>query len=329
MAYQQTNIPFAFTTDAEFRAFCQAVHDAITALGLVNTSDTGQINLSTVTAPAGTFTFQGYKIYRFDDTLQATKPVFIKVEFGSASNLQTRPALRFNVGTATNGAGTLATLTTGTMTMNMTSGSSSSQVSHQSGGPNRLTFGLHTGDTGNHGQLLNVERSKDADGTDNGNAVICLLMNNAVQTVALLEYPGSSNSNSPGVLVPNESSVVQDSKKAIFGVFHTPRLTKAPLHGVAYYQGGDVTVAGTQADSAIDASGVKNWLTLGTGPISSGTPPGGNGQTRLAMRYGPDGAAQSSGWTPIPAIVASTGGTGGGGTGPAVPTSGQLWPRHK
>lgn len=327
MAYQQTNIPFAFTTDAEFRAFCQAVHDAITALGLVNTADTGQINLSTVTAPAGTFTFQGYKIYRFDDALQATKPVFIKVEFGSASNLQTRPALRFNVATATNGAGTLTTNTTGTMTMNMTSGSSASQVSHQSGGPNRLTFGLHTGDTGNHGQLFNVERTKDADGADNGNGVCCLLVSSIGQFVSMLEFPSSSNSNNPGSLAPLESSVVQDSKKVLFGVFHTPRLTKAPLHGVAYYAGGDVTVAGTQVDSAIDASGVKKWLTLGTGPISTGTPPGGNSQSRVAMRYGPDGAAQSSGWTPVPAIVASGG--GGGGSGPAAPTSGQLWPRRR
>jgi len=27
----------------------------------------------------------GYKIYRFDDALQATSPFFVKVEFGSAS----------------------------------------------------------------------------------------------------------------------------------------------------------------------------------------------------------------------------------------------------
>ena len=51
-------------------------------------------------------TYGGYEMFRFSDPLQSSKPVFLKVEYGTA-NSQERPQIRVSVGNGTNGAGTL------------------------------------------------------------------------------------------------------------------------------------------------------------------------------------------------------------------------------
>lgn len=94
------------TSNAGFQAWSNTLHLAIIAAGLVNTSDTGQVDLSTAARP-GINTFAGYKIYRFDDTMQGTRPVFLKMEYGTGANAA-YPALRVTIGEATDGAGTLS-----------------------------------------------------------------------------------------------------------------------------------------------------------------------------------------------------------------------------
>jgi hypothetical protein len=96
-----------FASDAEWRAWCQEIDTALKASGfLVAAADTGQIDLTTAVRGAIN-TYSGYKIYRANDVLQATKPMFLKVEYGVAGAI-TRPLLRFQMSTATNGAGALS-----------------------------------------------------------------------------------------------------------------------------------------------------------------------------------------------------------------------------
>lgn len=93
------------TSDAQFRAWAQAIHDRLTAIGLINTADTGQINLATVLAPAVN-TDAGFEIWRFSDAAQATDPIFLKLSYGKAGQTQ-RGRLTLQVGTGSNGTGTL------------------------------------------------------------------------------------------------------------------------------------------------------------------------------------------------------------------------------
>ncbi len=105
------NTVLAHGSDAEFRAWGLELHNALVAVGLVNTADTGQIDFATVVRPAAN-TAGGYKMYRFDDSLQATAPIFIKIEYGTGSAVA-NPMAWITVGISTNGAGTLgATLLT-------------------------------------------------------------------------------------------------------------------------------------------------------------------------------------------------------------------------
>lgn len=93
------------TKDAGFRAWGSELSTALQTVGLVQTADTGQINWTTVTRP-GTNTAGGYEIYRFNDALQGTAPVFIKLEYGTSSSAS-NPQLWLTVGTGSDGAGTI------------------------------------------------------------------------------------------------------------------------------------------------------------------------------------------------------------------------------
>lgn len=97
------------TGDVGFRAWSKELHDEMIAGGLVQTSDTGQINFTTANRPANS-SVAGYTIYRFNDTLQATAPIFIKFEWGTQSTNQ--PQVYATVGTGSNGTGTITGVST-------------------------------------------------------------------------------------------------------------------------------------------------------------------------------------------------------------------------
>lgn len=172
MAKVVTTVNSTSTTDAQFRTWGSAVSAAISAAGMVQTSDTGQINWTTVTKPAGSSTFQGYEIWRFADSLQSTSPVFIKVEYGSSGGSANSVAVRLGVGSATNGAGSLSGLATAQFTTGIAA--SGSSASDQTATP---VYACHTAGsfflwigqffTGNNGHLtcmFSVSRTVDTTG---------------------------------------------------------------------------------------------------------------------------------------------------------------------
>ena len=156
-------------TDAQFRAWGKGISDSLQAVGIVKTADSGQINWTTVAAPTAINTQMGYEIYRFNDTLQSTAPVFIKLAFGSGANIN-YPTLWISVGTGSNGSGTLTgeilpeqqsyAYSSATATTHYVSGSSSS-------------FVIATQGTSSSYQIiLTVERTHNSSGSDTSNGVM-------------------------------------------------------------------------------------------------------------------------------------------------------------
>lgn len=92
------------STDAEFRALVVELQTQFAAIGLVQAADSGQIDSATVLKPSSNGV-AGYEIWKFNDALQATAPVFLKIEYGflGANIFQ----LWLTVGTGSDGAGTL------------------------------------------------------------------------------------------------------------------------------------------------------------------------------------------------------------------------------
>lgn len=108
MTTSVTTTVIAHTNDAGFRTWAAEVITQITAVGIVQTGDTGQINTATVTRP-GTNTNAGYAIFRFDDSVQGTAPIFFRIDFGTGT-AAAQPRMQLTVGTATNGSGTISGL---------------------------------------------------------------------------------------------------------------------------------------------------------------------------------------------------------------------------
>lgn len=92
-------------SDAAFRVWGLQVNAALAAAGLTQTSDTGQINWATVTR-ASANTDAGYEIWRWNDTQHATRPIFLKMRYGSAS-VNDRPRMWIDIGEGSNGSGSL------------------------------------------------------------------------------------------------------------------------------------------------------------------------------------------------------------------------------
>lgn len=93
-------------SDAAFRLWGKAVSDQLTAMGYVKTSDTGQINWTTVTAPSLANTSQGYEIRVSNDAGGGRNVFYLKIEYGSASIAGT-PSIWVTIGFGTDGAGTI------------------------------------------------------------------------------------------------------------------------------------------------------------------------------------------------------------------------------
>ncbi len=73
-----------------FKSWLQALHDNIIAAGLVQTSDTGQIDIANISAVPDAGQYAGYLVYRFNDSLSASSPVIVKFRpycgyYGTAS----------------------------------------------------------------------------------------------------------------------------------------------------------------------------------------------------------------------------------------------------
>lgn len=108
MAVYLSTQPVFGVSVAAFQAWAGAIYAGMEATGLVNTSDTGQTDPSAVTSISLTNNAANWlssKMYRFDDPLQATAPIFVRVRLGIyRTNNFNSPCREVTVGAGTDGA---------------------------------------------------------------------------------------------------------------------------------------------------------------------------------------------------------------------------------
>lgn len=171
------------SSTAELRALGAQFNAALVAAGMVQTADTGQVNWTTITWVSGAQTW-GYEVWRFNDTLQATKPVFLRLTYSQPSGNMLH--LVAQVGTATDGAGNLTSaagtgvsVTAGTVCC--FSGGSTVAATVGSwyvyGDGSAIAIAIHpdrmnASSTG-YGGLFFLERVRHTDGSALGDAVTC------------------------------------------------------------------------------------------------------------------------------------------------------------
>lgn len=171
-AKTDNTVPPNNTTAAEFRLWATFLDTLFTTTaGWVDTAASGQINLTTVAAPSVANTSSGYKVYRMADTLQATKPIFVKLEFGSGAAAAT-PAIWITVGATHDGSGNLGSLFFNRTQMLAASSSAGVSKSLGSGDTNRICFAMWINISTSLGLWFSLERTKDATGADTGTGIM-------------------------------------------------------------------------------------------------------------------------------------------------------------
>lgn len=176
-----TNLPAFFNSDADFQAWVQGIHNALIAIGLTQTADTGQINPATVTKPTAGSQSKGYEIWRFADTLQSSVPVFFKLEYGSGNSNLNQPGMWITVGSGSDGAGNL----TGQLTSRDSIAPSGSKTAgtvlptYVSGDSGSVSVACNV-DTGSNsfGFAFHIMRPRDNSGAVTNEGVIHMRWNN-------------------------------------------------------------------------------------------------------------------------------------------------------
>lgn len=93
------------------------LHEALLAVGLSQTADTGQLDLTAAPTIVNTGNYvYGYTVYQWTDAYQSTYPLYMRIEWKNTSSSNIANQMPFpviTIGSGTNGAGTI----TGTKTL--------------------------------------------------------------------------------------------------------------------------------------------------------------------------------------------------------------------
>lgn len=242
------------SSDANFRAWGSYISDQLTAVGLLKTADTGQVDWTTVLNPGAINTYNAYEVRAFSDALQATAPVFFKIFYGEGTGTD-NPAIGISFGTGSDGAGNL-TGTTSTLMRDAAAAAAGSTVVVGSGANNR--FVLNTNQ--NSGMLFGFERTKDSLGNDTSEGIVYFVngsgnfgSTSAGSSSARSLYwnpitgtiVDSATNSSLAALFPWQTSFVYGAQTGVAPVFPEKPIFGNPVLGIVGYYTGDITPTNT------------------------------------------------------------------------------------
>jgi hypothetical protein len=267
-----------------FRAWCNFIRDTF-LLGFVQTADTGQANLATISAPTGYNESTGFQIYRTNDGLTA---VYVKVEFGSSQSGPTNPAIWFTVGTATNGAGVIAgSVLVARTQLSVSVDAVTQHICFGSGANNRICFAMFLSALSTP-WWFSLERLKDADIADVDTGVV-VDWGNGYQNHKSLCAPFS------GIIPTPENGmqfVLSSNNPAAYGDV-IPEGLRIPMLGSSEYPGRNIAVCMANDFSAFAEPTLRINVTdhkfkhcgLNINTLRGGSSGVFDAATRLLLRY--------------------------------------------
>jgi hypothetical protein len=213
MATSQQFLVCDSSTLANFKQWAQAISAFFATATWTQSTDTGQVNWSTISAVPGTGAYV-YEIWQPNDGLTN---FYVKMEYGNVSGSANCPSLRITISSATNGAGTPSGLVMGPTacgTTVFTAPSTTTQYECDlSGAPGRINAMMWRNGANNCQQAFGIERSLNSGGSYTGSHVTLIVAgwcggnnnNNVIQQslvlgVGVYPFPGSSanRQNNPG-----------------------------------------------------------------------------------------------------------------------------------
>ena len=225
-------------TDAAFRAWGSALSAQIGSI-LTRVTQSGDIDWATVLKPANQATYAGSEVFRFNDSLQSTSPIFVKIGYGSG-NIVAAAGLQITVGKSADGAGNIGgVLLAATSTTSLQGGETTTQNCYISGGSSWFALSLAPA-ISFLGGFLAIERAVTSSGVPIGSALIVGWQSAASTTheYRFIDYTnGTAESVSSGIIaiplpLSSDRSIANGTVAPIFpaacispsGVFWRPRV---------------------------------------------------------------------------------------------------------
>jgi hypothetical protein len=166
------------STDAKFIAWAQFIEDTlVTTGGWTLSTETGETPPASLLHPTVANTKKGFRIYKMSDALQATAPVFMRVDYGGANGPNV-PGIWITIGTGSNGAGVITGILYNggaSSTPNVASQTfiaSGAFNSYGSAGSNRASIAMFVSTAQAYHFVFTIERSKDTAGNDTADGLM-------------------------------------------------------------------------------------------------------------------------------------------------------------
>lgn len=288
------------TASADFQAWIQFVDNTlVTTGGWVNTADTGQLVLASATSPGAANTKVGFRIYHMNDTLQATVPVFMRIDYGSSSIAGT-PGMWITIGTGSNGTGTITGVlynggATTAPTVVANDSATTACDSYGSADTNRCSLLMFVRTGAVDMLLFSIERSKDSSGNDTSDGLLLTFMNVAGNGVDTAQYVLNTGSQPPSELATGVAFILNNHASSAFtsnvGIglpLHFKSVAQQPGMGVVVVNDGDFVAEATFTMSLYSNT---HTFQLGNSSTSQVSVPTGNAgkstraNTRMGIRY--------------------------------------------
>lgn len=234
------------STIANLKAWGSAVNAALAAMGWTQTSDTGQVNWSTIAAlPGGAV----YEIWQPNDALQTGSTSYYLKVFYYYNGNNNSPYIAMQLGFATNGAGTFV----GNSTVVQSGGgysSPSASILYEcnfSGDVDRMSMMLWRQSTQLSGrQMFAVERTKNTDGTNSSDGAVLYSPSSGLSQV--LVFSGSQVAPQKGIVTVADSASAGDmafnNSVPIMPVFPVYGKVGNPLTGFCFIPQNDIAEGG-------------------------------------------------------------------------------------
>lgn len=205
--------------DAAFRNYGNGISTGLAAIGFVKTSDTGQINWATVTKPVSAGLQAGYEVWRFNDSLQATAPIFVRIGYGTSS-VATQFSLWLTVGKGSDGAGNITgTILAQTQVPYSGATASASSVLLSSADGSTLIV-VFTPNMSAFGPVIIIERSRSAAGapTATGLMIVTKTSTSTIPAVRGCNHAAASSLTQQGapVATPINSPMAAAGNAPVF-----------------------------------------------------------------------------------------------------------------
>jgi len=240
---------------ANFKNWAQAISTAFSSSGWTKTSDSGQVDWTTIASVPTSGNFV-YEIWQPADALQTgSTAYYVKVKYGTGSGSPAGPRLQIQIGTGTDGSGNLTGLTTTNYEPGATTTAGSGSATYDcyfSGDTDRIGFMLwrSRGTLDTLAQMFSIERTKATDGTNSSDGVFissfCAWNNAGSSTGSSGIIFGVASPNATGSrtyiapTITNQSGAFNNNVP-IFPLFPEYGVIGNPLTGIAFAHSADTT----------------------------------------------------------------------------------------